>query len=389
MDFGVQEVISLGDKEPLKAPLVLVRCEKCDLVQLRHTVDRDYLFKTYYYRSGATQTMREHLKGVVEDVMKRVKLEKGDLVVDIGANDGTLLSYYPENITTWGFEPANIEKTKDTKGITIWRDFFNPDTFDSDKAKVITAVAMFYDEDNPNRFLRYVKEVLAPDGLFLLQVNYLPDTLKNVAVGDFCHEHLCYYSMNTLGQLLGRNGFDIVSAAKNDINGGSVRIFVVHNTSDSVDIGDSVINRQFADLYQQERDATNPDAFKSFEKCLNEAAWKVKAFVGAAVKSGKVVDILGASTRGATFLQYARIDSSLVRFVIERDPSKAGKTYLGMPIVSEETANQKPADYKLIGPYWFLDEIRKREKEFLEQGRGLIVPLPVPLIITKEGVKPL
>jgi SAM-dependent methyltransferase len=382
MDLGVQEVINLGTKEPLNAPLVLTRCEKCSLVQLRHTVNRDYLFKQgYWYRSNATKTMMKHLAEIVLDVENRISLDIDDVVVDIGSNDGTLLHFYPKWTRKVGFEPANIAPAfpPDDNQTTIM-DFFSAGSYfafkDRKPAKVISCVACFYDLDDPNAFLQDVKKVLAPDGLFVLQVNYWPSTLENNAIGDICHEHLCFYTLKTLTYMLIKNGLGLEDVSFNEINGGSVRLFIrpwlfpVNPPS--------VVNALLDEINL---------TVEPFIKGVSEAAFKVKAFVGAAVKSGKKVDVIGASTRGATFLQYADMIQYL-RWCIERDASKVGKTYLRLPVMSEDAAFMTPPDFKLVSPTWFLAEIQEREKEFLKQG-GLIVPLPVPMVITREGVKPL
>ncbi|HKT21237.1 MAG TPA: class I SAM-dependent methyltransferase [Nitrososphaerales archaeon] len=381
MDLGEQLV--RWDK-PEKAPLVLTKCSRCGLVQLRHTVSRDYLFKEGYpYRSGATQTMRDHLKGIVDDVMKRVELKPTDIVVDIGSNDGTLLGFYHVG-TRVGFEPSELGK--ETLLGPLWiSDFFSTPTFQkfigfTKKAKVITAIAMFYDLEDPNAFLQDVKKVLAPDGLFVLQVNYLPDTLKNNAVGDICHEHLEYYTLGTLAQLLERNGFLVDGVSFNSINGGSVRVFARHH-----EYSDTAHNWIQTALEHGETDMD----FAAFSLRVSTACAKVKGFLMHAKDQNKVVDIMGASTRGGTFLQAAKIDGTVCRFTVERDPSKIGKAYLGTLIVSEDVSTMNPPDYKLVGPYWFLDEILTRETRFVNTGGKLIVPLPTPRIIDKDGEHPL
>ena len=183
IDFGEQYIINFGDKPSEKAPLVLTKCNSCHLVQLRHSVDPEFLFRHYYYKSGVNSTMRDHLRGIVEDVTKRVTLGRADIVVDIGANDGTLLSFYGEQLSLVGFEPAM--DAPDNPDIWQWRkDFFSAEAYKpiAHKAKVITAISMFYDLDNPNAFLQDIKKVLATDGLFVIQMNYLPAMLENNAV---------------------------------------------------------------------------------------------------------------------------------------------------------------------------------------------------------------
>jgi NDP-4-keto-2,6-dideoxyhexose 3-C-methyltransferase len=374
-DLGSQEVINLGTKAPMKAPLVVMKCDACDLVQLRDVVDRDYLFRDYYYRSGATATMREHLKGVVEEAMKRVELRERDVWLDIGSNDGTLLGF----VDGWkvGFEPSDVEAPA---SFMTYRDFFSEsayrECFPTWNAKVITCIASFYSVLDPNKFLQDVKRVLAPDGLFVLQVNYLPDTLRNNAVGDFCHEHLCYYSLTTLDRALVKNGLKTVDWSFNDINGGSIRVFAGHFKGDE----EPAVRRWSATIDKEDDlKLSTPEPYLAFYERVMTRAIRVKAFL-----LDKVFDVVGASTRGATFLQLTGIKG---RFTIERDASKVGRTYLGMPIVSEELANDNPPDVKVLMPTWFKSEILEREKVFLDGGGTILVPLPEPKLITKTGTR--
>lgn len=381
LDFGEQYIINFGDKPSEKAPLVLTKCKSCNLVQLKHTVDPEYLFRTYYYKSGVNQTMRDHLRGIVEDVTKRVALEEGDVVVDIGSNDGTLLSYYPHNLKRVGFEPSaegfryDFEDTKKPLGAKsiVVPEFFNyddwlrvPDLYPN-QAKVISAISMFYDLNDPNAFLQDVKKVLAPDGLFVIQMNYLPAMLEHNAVDNIVHEHLCYYSLYTLDALLVKNGLEIVDYSFNDLNGGSFRVYVKHSN-----------NPQHADFPEEGKLMLHTLApYKAFRDRVAEIAYKLQTFIPIEKFNGRTTYIYGASTRGATLLQYAGLDEKAIPYAVERNPDKVGTMYLGkIPVISEAQMHQNPPYYLLVLPWHFRGEIIDREWMYITNGGAMIFPLP-------------
>ena len=353
--------------------------------------------------------MRNHLKGIVDDVMKRVALKEGDVVVDIGSNDGTLLSYYPKELMKVGFEPSNIKVATDIEGKMDWfirQNFFSARSYDAaseiigeERAKVITAAAMFYDLEDPNAFLQDIKKVLAPDGLFVIQMNYLPAMLENNAVDNISHEHLCYYSLLTLNNLLDKNGLRIEDVSFNSINGGSFRVYVRHGSAEAP--GDSVLA---VAMHEHAIFGDGKDPYKEFAARVKENARLLREFIveetlgmhGGGTTwqkehgnhhAPKRIYVLGTSTRGAVLMQLSGLDNKLIPFAVERDPAKHGKTYVGgIPIISEETARQSPPDYYLVLPYWFASEIIDREKDFLLNGGRLLLPLPIPYVISFDKV---
>jgi len=218
------------------APLELVRCknEACGLVQLRHTVNRDLLYREYWYQSGINQSMRDALMDVAVSATQAVKLNAGDIVVDIGSNDGTLIRHFHTlkgDLRIIGFEPAkNLALSPQDGAREIINDYFNYKDFalrfPNEKAKVVTSIAMFYDLDNPNVFVRDVKRVLANDGIWVIQMNCLERMLDQNAFDVISHEHLEYYSVSVLDYLVGKHGFEVDHVEFNEVNGGSMRAYV-------------------------------------------------------------------------------------------------------------------------------------------------------------------
>lgn len=381
----VSNFVNSKDKR-LKAPLDLIICQNCSLVQLKHnSVDPEKLYRTYWYKSGMNQTMINALKDITQKVERLVKFKKNDIVLDIGANDGTLLrNYSNDSIIKVGFEPAlNLIPEAEVETDKIISNFFNykefKKHFPKKKAKVITSIAMFYDLEDPNEFVSDIKKCLDNKGIWIIQMAYLPLMLKMNAFDNCCHEHIEYYSLLSLENLLQRHHMEVFYVELNDINGGSFRVYVKHSNNKPLKSTAAAKNRILT-LRKQEKamhlDTMKP--YREFEKrvlALRELCYN---FIKKAVSKGKTISIYGASTKGNTLLQYYKLNNTLIKNAAERNPSKWGLKTIGtnIPIVSEvEVRNLKP-NYLLILPWHFLPEFRKREKDYLENGGHFIVPLP-------------
>ncbi len=396
------DIISLGNQASIAftekpvsgeiVPMDLVLCTDCYLLQLKHTTDSSSLFnKNYGYRSGINETMKEELKNVVDGVQEHIKLDPDDVAVDIGCNDGTLLSNYPIDVFRVGFDPSLGTNLNSSNRLAeycqenlsrwgakykIYCHFFNSEPYlmsFENRAKVVTAIAMFYDLDDPNKFLRDVYSILDDDGVFVIQQNYLVGMLRNCAFDNVVHEHLEYYSLTSLEPLLKRNGFKVFDVEKREINGGSFRTYIkkaISGKEESVRV---------EKMRQEEKDLRldTKSPYIDFANKVANLSGELRHFIQKKVKEGKKVYIYGASTRGNSLLQAAKIDHTLISGAAERNPVKYGKFTAGTKIliVSEEEAREK-ADYFLVLPWFFKSEFLEREKEFLGKGKHLIFPLP-------------
>jgi SAM-dependent methyltransferase len=329
------------------------------------------------------------LADVVRSAENFVKLKSGDIVVDIGANDGTLLQQYTiPGINRIGFEPATNLIPKASKIIYI-NNYFNSEDFiaryPESRARIVTAVAMFYDLDDPNKFVADVKRILDDNGLFIIQMNYLGTMIELNTFDNICHEHLEYYSLGSLSHLLSEHGFEIFHVEINDVNGGSFRTYIRKKGSS---VG-SQISHAVVEMLETERRAglDNKKAYLEFGKRVASIGHTLAEFIKNEVKSGKRVYVNGASTRGSTILQYAGLDSEVIPYAADLNPSKFGRMMVGtwIPIISKAKARAERPDYYLILPYGFLDEIKQEEKEYLENGGKFIVPIPHVRLITKDG----
>lgn len=369
------------EEKPVYVPLDLVLCTECKLLQLKHTTDPKLLWNDNYgYRSGVNKTMREELLNVVASTIAQKRLEDGDIVVDIGSNDGTLLSSYTNpKLIKVGYEPSSnvvslpngsMEKSK------IYVDFFSKKPFLSDfneKAKIVTCVAMFYDLEDPNQFIKDIEAILDPEGIFVIQQNYLVGMLEQNAFDNIVHEHLEYYCLLSLENLLKRHNLEVFDISENDINGGSFRTYICFKGTRQ--IKDSV------EFYREKEKVSKldqKDIYLKFAKKVKESAEKLGIFIRNRVHEGKTICLYGASTRSGTMLQSSSLDSRFIKFAAERNPFKWGRKCVGtnIPIISEEEARKIKPDFMLIGPWFFLSEFLSREKEYLKNGGKFIVPLP-------------
>lgn len=355
------------------APLTLLQCADCSLVQLQHTVSRDRLYRDYYYRSGLNESMVAALRDVVNDACNHVDLVPGDIVGDIGANDGTLLSNYHQKVLRVGIEPAwnMLPDLRAHCEIAIGQ--FFPCRVPGGKAKIITSLACFYDLDDPNAFVAGIKDWLHPNGLWVLQMPDLRQMLDNNGFDNICHEHLTYWPIHALLQLLDRHGLRMASISKNNVNGGSTRYIIKH--------GNAMGMPAKAKWFWQHH-------MRVFAENIGRLKWETVGLLNRLVGSGKFVLGYGASTKGNTLLQYYGITPDLLPSIADRNPEKWGRQMVGthISIISEEAMREMKPDYLFVLPWGFIDAFQQRESELLARGTQFIVPLPKLSILPKLSV---
>jgi len=366
-------------KKSPKAPLVLVYCRNCRLLQLQHSAPEALMYrKFYWYRSGVTHTMRTALKDVYLQVKKMSILKKGDTVLDIGANDGTLLKHFKKDkYTTIGCDPAkNLVKTLRKNCQYTMNNFWNSKDLNKiliknnlKKPKLITAIGMFYDLDDPSKFISDAAETLDDDGVFIAQLMCLDSMLRKNDLGNICHEHLEFYTYDSLRYLFEKNGLKIFKVEENEVNGGSFRIFCKKKVKRSISYKEKTTLKDIKQFMQRVE--------KNKKKCLN--------FLKNAKQKGKKVFIYGASTKGNTLLQFYGIDRRLIQYAAERSPEKWGKYTVqsGIEIISEEKARKLNPDYFFVMPYAFIKEFIKREKIWLRGGGKFVLPYPNFKVLNK------
>lgn len=356
-------------KKPEKIPLDLVECQDCTLLQLKHTAPFNEMYvKQYWYKSNVNPVIVRDLKQIVRTALKMARPKRGDVFLDLGANDGTLLKYVPRRFNRIGVEPASnlideLVRNCDTAVSGFWGEGRARETVEDitggNKAKVITAIGMFYDSENPNAFMKDVKAMLAPDGLFIAQMMTLWPMIVNADIGNVCHEHLEFYSYKSLKRLFEQNGLEIFKIEQNGINGGSYRLYARHLSKGSV---------KFCEV--------KPN-YKSWIRRIEANREKTERFIRIAVEQGKKVYVYGASTKSSTILQWYGLNAKLITAAADRNPAKWGKfqSATNIPIVSEEEARLH-ADYFLVMPYGFREHFMKREAKWRRRGGKFIFCMP-------------
>ena len=360
-------------------------------VRLDQIAPLDTMYGKYWYRSGINNTMKKELNGIVNSITDIVKLKENDLWVDIACNDGTLLSYVPNNLLRVGIDPVDdsykIESEKHSN--LIIQDYFSYDVFKNSKfgnlkAKVITTIALFYDLEEPKKFVNDIIKVLDDNGVWVLQLSYTPLMIEQLAFDNICHEHAYYYSLFNIRKMFKECGMDIVDVQLNDTNGGSFRIYCMKENSDKTKFG----TQPYRDIcrfrinsllqYEESLKLDSVDTWVDFYNRINELKEKTVSFIKSEKEKGKKIWGYGASTKGNTLLQYFGLDHTLIDGIAERSPYKFGLKTVGtnIPIYSEQEMRDQKPDYLLVLPWHFINEFVERESDFLKNGGKFIVPCP-------------
>lgn len=345
---------------PTKAPLSLYDCTECGLLQLRHTAPQQEMWvDKYWYESGLNKVIVEDLKEVVVDACSEVDLNVGDVWVDIGANDGTLLSNVSMGLHRLGVEPASNLIPKLRKHCeSLIPDFWTAEKYESfgfRPAKVVTAIGMFYDMEDPGQFVGDVKKVLADDGVFIAQLMTSKQMIEQNDVGNVCHEHIEFYTYPSLVRLFEDNGLEIYRVEENTINGGSYRLFARHYKEGSV-------------KHQEQK----PD-YEAWVRRIEKNRTDTLEYLERCHRDGKKVYGYGASTKFNTILQWYGLGPRLVRGIAEKHPDKVNTQTVGsgIPVIDEARA-RKEADVFWVGPYGFVDNFIKKERDLGFQGDFMV-----------------
>lgn len=376
------------DTEVPGGPLELVKCGDCGLVQLAHNYDLATLYgDNYGYRSGLNQSMVRHLHGKVKKIESQVSLKAGDLVIDIGSNDSTLLrGYSVSGLRKLGMDPTGEKFRKYyPDDAELIPDFFSAAAVKKlvgdQKARVVTSIAMFYDLERPLDFVSDILEALAEDGLWVFEQSYLPAMVATHSYDTICHEHLEYYTLKQIQYFTSRLGLKIIDVEFNDANGGSFSVTVARESA-SYPGADDVVARAIAEEEEAGYDTTKP--FDDFRSVMTAHRRALRALLRDLKGQGKSVLGYGASTKGNVLLQYCGIDEELLPYIAEVNEDKFGAFTPGtkIPIISELEAREMRPDYFLVLPWHFRDNIVAKEAEFLAQGGSLIFPLPALEVVS-------
>ena len=386
LDLGSQALTGVFPKnvnDPITSgPLRLVWCPDSGLLQLQHTYDLAEMYgDNYGYRSGLNRSMVVHLQQKVKHLQRLRPVQYGDVVVDIGSNDATLLKAYDApGLKRIGIDPTgNKFREFYEDDILLIPDFFSAAVYRSalkeTSAKIVSSISMFYDLESPTTFVKEIHDILDIDGIWHFEQSYMPTMLRMNAYDTVCHEHLEYYSLGVVKRLIENCDMKIIDVQMNAINGGSFAVTAARKES-KLRSNDTLINWM---LGQEDRMGLHtPRPFRQFEERVFEHRENLLRLIRDLNADGKTVMGYGASTKGNVLLQFCGFTSKDIPFIAEVNPDKFGSFTPGtnIPILSETEVKAMKPDYMLVLPWHFRDNIIHREAEYLASGGKLIFPMP-------------
>lgn len=378
-------------------PHTLTVCGRCSLAQLRHTAPPDWLYRNYYYQSHINEMMVQELRSIVYQIRSLVRLAADDLVLDIGANDGTLLGQYalsgypPRRLAV---EPAlNLHAQLTQHCELATTEYFPTDVFDhyAGRIKVVTAIAVCYDLEDPVAFFAKIHQLLHPEGICIVQFQDMGQMLQTCAFDNVVPEHLEHYTLGSLLEVVHRAGLEVVHCLTTPINGGSLRVTLRPRTTlmkyypkDTIHLSveQQLLAEHHLGLCPHTIQNGNLSAYTRFAQRVVVAQRQIRAAVDAILDQGATLHVLGASTKGNVLLQVLRIGPDVATVAIDRSPEKKGRyTVTGIPIEDEIYMQQWPASAYLVPIWQFRPSVLARQRWYLQQGGSLIFPLPVVEIV--------
>ncbi len=325
--------------------------------------------------------MVAHLTQKAAFLERLAALRSGDVVLDIGSNDSTLLrSYSRTHLRKIGIDPTGAKfREYYPDDVLLVPEFFSVDAYrrvSSTQAKVVTSVAMFYDLENPVSFAQQVASVLASDGLWHFEQSYMPSMLRMNSYDTICHEHLEYYSLGVVIKILAAASLEPVDVVMNAVNGGSFAVTATHKANKSIPRNWTVVDWL---LHQEDRMGLNtPRPYRDFEERVFRHRHDLTRLIRTLVADKKTILGYGASTKGNVVLQFCSLGPQEIPAIAEMNPDKFGHVTPGthIPIVPEADARKMKPDYFLVLPWHFKEGILHREREYLADGGRMIFPFP-------------
>lgn len=393
----IEEVLDLGYMPPVNSfisldkvkvkeeeiffPTQFFHCKKCNFFQLGCIVDKEIIFpKSYPYTSSTTKILRDNFKDLANKCFSNFSIFKNDLILDIGSNDGNLLSNFKKKMKVVGITPENIGKLAIKKGIPTILDYFNNKSSNKflenfGKAKIITATNVFAHIDNPNELTKNVKKCLADDGIFIVEIHYATSLIKTLQYDTIYHEHMRYYTLYSLIKLLNKNGLYIFDAELIPTHGGSLRIY-----SSKVKIKKT---NQIKNILKDEKKYLTKNKILEFVKKVHHSKFSLLKIIKEIKIRNKKIFAVGAPSRATTLVNFVGLDNYSIDYILEKSGShKIGKHMPGtnIPVVDENILRSKKADYLLILSWHISKDLIKIFRSNGYKGK-FIIPLSKPKII--------
>lgn len=379
-----------------RGPLELVKCfsddsaECCGLAQLRHSYDPYELYGSRYgYRSGISRVMAAHLRRKVKRVIRSFPVEAGDVIVDVGSNDGTLLNAYPQGrFFLLGIDPTITRfQSYYSPPVRLIADFFSSavvrERLGGKQAKVVTSIAMLYDLESPLDFARQVHDILDDEGVWIFEQGYFPDMLRKGVYDAICHEHLEYYALRQIQWMMDRADFKIIDLEFSDINGGSLAVTAAKRKS-SFRENHALMEKFLAAERQQGLETMA--VYQDYAGRVYRHREMLQAAIRDICSQGKTIAGYGASTKGNVLLQFCGLTADDLLFIAEINEDKWGCFTPGtlIPIVPEKEIMSAAPDYVLVLPWHLREDFLKRQRDFLGRGGGALFPFPEVEIVLKK-----
>ncbi len=366
-------------------PLRVGFCHTCGHVQLAERVPPPAMFEDYLYVSSLSDTLRTHLYGLSDVVVTRYNLGPGDLVIDVGCNDGTLLTGFKRHgVRTLGVDPArNLAALTGANGIDRYVGFFNATTARDivrqwGRAAAITATNTFPHIPELPDFVRGIDTALAPGGTFVIEAHYLLDMLEQVAFDTIYHEHVSYWALGPMVRLFEGAGLEVIHAERLPVHHGQLRVAVRRK-------GEGPVHPSVAETLARE-EAVGLRRFATYQQ-FAERAQDIKHDLQRTLKQlradGKRIAGYGAPAKGNTLLGFLEIDTALIEYIADRSPLKQGRYTPGVhiPVVSPDRLLADQPDYVLLLAWNFADEIMAQQAEYRRRGGKFIIPVPTVSVL--------
>jgi hypothetical protein len=371
-------------KEQPSYPAELLLCEKCKLVQLSTVVDQRILFPPEYpYTSSTTKILRENFYNLSKDVKKNFNYNSDDLIIDIGSNDGNLLSNFKSDFRVLGITPEKIGKIAIKRGIDTLIKYFNLKTANQvvkryGKAKIITATNVFAHIDNLENIMKGIKKCLDKDGIFITESHYLIPLLKDIQYDTVYHEHLRYYSLTSLNFLFKKFGLEIFDAKEIPTHGGSIRVYCSNKNKFPV-------SKKIQKILNKEKKFLTKKFMNSFQEKVSMSKLKLLEMLAKIKKKNKNTKISGISapSRSATLINYVGLDEKIIDCIFEiRGSYKINRFMPGtkIPVKEEKASLLRKTDYLVLFSWHISKELIKNIRKQGFKGK-FIIPLPKPIII--------